>query len=103
MHREAHVTDTGTRWPRQAADQAQRRAPNECGVWYPLSSGTIAQDQFGAFQDVNSYCHLSAAGNVELSIYATTQAASSSPDQLAKHVCVSEEAKGWTPHVSTQS
>ena len=26
-----------------------------------------------------------------------------SPDQLAKHVCVAEEAKGWTPHVSTQS
>jgi hypothetical protein len=23
-------------------------------------------------------------------------------DQLAKNVCVAEEAKGWTPHVSTQ-
>ena len=71
--------------------------------WYPLSSGTIAQDQQnGVFQDLNSYCHLSATGNVELSIYATTHAANSSPDQLAKHVCVSEEAKGWNPHVSTQ-
>jgi serine/threonine protein kinase len=75
--------------------------------WYPLSSGTIAQDQQpgGVFQDVNSYCHLSAAGGMLLSLYAdtNTQAAESSPDQLAKNICVSEEAKGWTPHVSTQS
>jgi eukaryotic-like serine/threonine-protein kinase len=77
--------------------------------WYPLSSGTIAQDQQdGVLADVDSYCHLSATGGMNLSLYANrslyadTQAPESSPDRLAKNICVSEEAKGWTPHVSTQ-
>ena len=70
--------------------------------WYPLSPGTIAQDQQdGVLMDAHSYCHLSATGGVNLSLYADTQAAESSPDQLAKTLRVGE-AKGWTPHVSTQ-
>jgi serine/threonine protein kinase len=77
--------------------------------WYPLSSNTLAQDQTnGVLQDVHSYCHLSAANGVLMDLYADPdtragETAPSQPDQLASHICVSEEAKGWTPHVSTQS
>jgi eukaryotic-like serine/threonine-protein kinase len=72
--------------------------------WEPLSPDTITQQkQGGALMDVNSYCHLSASGGMNLSIYSVAQGAKPAPDQLAKNICVSEEANGWAPHVSTQS
>jgi eukaryotic-like serine/threonine-protein kinase len=73
--------------------------------WYPLSSATIAQDEGdGTLMDANSACHLSAASGVILSIYEVYQGTQTPEpdDQLASNICTSEEANGWTPHVSTQ-
>jgi eukaryotic-like serine/threonine-protein kinase len=73
--------------------------------WYPVSSATITQDGLdGILMDANSACHLSATSGVLLDIYEVFQGAQNpgTPDQLATNICVTEEANGWTPHVSTQ-
>jgi serine/threonine protein kinase len=72
--------------------------------WEPLNSAMITQqEQGGALIDANSVCHLSTAGGISLSLYAyvVAQGTTYSPDRLAHNICVSEEAHGWTPHVST--
>lgn len=72
--------------------------------WSPLSSATVTQDSSnGMLADVASVCHLSNSPGVVMSVYAISVDGQPAASDLGIRVCQDEEAKGWTPHASTQS